>query len=89
MPKSTHVILPDSTRTYQCQVPGCGCGGEMFLNYRAFQRHVTRSIRVHRDSITALSEQRAAEIDADPFQRVYDPEALEFVLANGGYKKKR
>lgn len=85
----SHVVLPNTVKTFVCQVPGCSCGGEHFLNERAFVRHVTKEARRHRESILAASDEHAAAIEADPFQKVHDPEALEFVLRNGGYKKKR
>jgi hypothetical protein len=73
---TTKIIVPDSTRTYDCQVPGCD---EKFLDRRKYERHVTSCVRKHRESLITLSEERQAAIDADPFQRVWDPEALEWV----------
>lgn len=73
---SSHIIVPDSTRTYDCQVPGCE---ERFLDRRKYERHVTACVAKHRERLLTLSEEHEAEIDADPFQRVWDPEALEWV----------
>ena len=72
----THIILPDSVKTFACQVPGCE---EEFLNKSAYLRHVPRCAKKHRSRILDLSEEHAADVDSDPFQRVFDPEALEFV----------
>lgn len=73
----SHIILPDSMKTYDCQVPGCE---EKFLNKSAYLRHVPRCALKKRSSLITISEERQAEIDSDPFQRVWDPEALDWVL---------
>lgn len=72
----THIELPDSVKTFQCQVPGCD---EHFLHKSAYLRHVPRCAKKHRERLLDLSEEHQADVDADPFQRVWDPEALEFV----------
>lgn len=71
------LILPDSVETYDCQVPDCG---EKFLHREPYLRHVTACANRHRERLITTSEEHQAEVDADPFQRVWDPEALEWVL---------
>lgn len=70
------IWLPDTVRTFKCEVPDCG---EEFVDQAKFMRHVTICARKHRERILEASEAHRAEVDADPFQRVWDPEALEFV----------
>ncbi len=74
---SVTLWLPDTALpNYECQVPGCEA---KFFDRDKYLRHVPRCARKNRGAITECSEERAAEIDADPFQRVWDPEMLEFV----------
>lgn len=72
----THIALPESTKTYDCLIPDCG---ERFLNRSAYEKHIGKCARKHRETLLAISDEHAAEVDADPFQRVWDPEALEWV----------
>lgn len=72
----THIALPESTKTFNCLIPDCG---EKFLNRSAYLKHIGKCARKHRETLTAISDEHAADVDADPFQRVFDPEALEFV----------
>jgi hypothetical protein len=74
---SSHIILPSSTPTFDCEIPGCE---EKFLDKGAYLRHVPRCARKHRSSLITTSEEHQAAIDADPFRRVYDPEALDWIL---------
>lgn len=70
------ILLPSSVRTFQCQVPGCD---EDFLNKEAYLRHVPKCAERHRERLITLSEEHEAEVEADPFAKVWDPEALEWV----------
>lgn len=70
------IIVPDTTRTYHCEVPGCE---EAFLDRDAYERHVGRCAARHRERLITLSEEHQAAVDEDPFQKVWDPEALEWV----------
>jgi hypothetical protein len=75
------LALPESTKTYNCLV----CG-ENFLHKHRYLRHVGACAAKNRESLITVSEEHKAEIDADPFQRVWDPEALDWVLER---KKRR
>lgn len=70
------LVLPGSVKTYECQVPDCG---EHFYHLDPYIRHVARCAGKNRSRLIEESERHAAEVDADPFQRVWDPEALEWV----------
>lgn len=70
----THIILPDSTKTFNCLI----CS-ERFLNDSAYHRHMGQCARKHRETLTAISDEHQAEVEADPFQKVWDPEALAWV----------
>lgn len=72
----TDILLPDSVQTYQCRVPGCD---QHFLNESAYIRHVPRCAQRHRERLISLSEEHQDAVDKDPFERVWDPEALEWV----------
>lgn len=72
----SHIIVPDSMKTYDCQVPGCE---ERFLDRGKYERHVAKCAAKNRELLITASEEHQAEIDADPFQRVWDPEALAWV----------
>lgn len=73
---SLELVLPGSVETFECQVPGCG---ENFYHRHRYLRHVPQCAARHRERLIEESERHAAEVDADPFQRVWDPEALEWV----------
>lgn len=72
----SQILLPDHVKTFQCQVPGCE---EHFLEKSAYLRHVPRCVEKHRERLITASEEHQAEVDADPFAKVWDPEALEWV----------
>jgi hypothetical protein len=70
------LVLPDTVRTH-----ACGVCGENFISLDRYMRHVPACARRHRESLVAETEEHRAEVDADPFRRVWDPEALEWVVA--------
>jgi len=76
MTPPTHIVLPESTKTFNCLIPDCG---ERFLNKSAYLKHMGRCARKHREDLQAISDQHKAEVEADPMQKVFDPEALEWV----------
>lgn len=81
----TSIVLPSSLETFRCNVPGCE---EEFLHKSAYLRHVPRCAKRFRSRLIDLSEAHAAEVDADPFQRVWDPEALTWVQRRNKEGKK-
>lgn len=70
------IALPSSVKTFKCEVPDCD---EEFLNKSAYLRHVPRCAAKHRERLISASEEHEAEVEADPFAKVWDPEALEWV----------
>lgn len=69
------MVMPSTVKTWNCLV----CG-ENFLHRHKYRRHVPLCAKKHREGLITVSEEHQAEVDADPFQKVWDPEALEWVL---------
>lgn len=69
------LVLPETVKTHNCLV----CG-ENFLSLDKYLRHVPHCATKKRSSLIDATEEHVAEREADPFQRVWDPEKLEWTI---------